>query len=53
VKVPFVFGVAFLRDETGAARILVVRHDYFVAAEIESALSQAQFDVIGVAKFRR
>ena len=50
VKVPLVFGVAFLRHDssgaktqTGAARILVVSDDYFVAAEIKSALGQAQF----------
>ena len=47
VKVPLVFGVAFLRHDssgaktqTGAARILILRDDYLVATEIESALTQ-------------
>jgi two-component system, response regulator PdtaR len=49
--------VAFSRDDpagaaktrTEAARVLVVEDDYLVAAEIESALDQAGFDVIGIA----
>ena len=51
------FAVAFSRDDaagtakTGAdaARVLVVEDNYLVAAEIESALGTAGFDVIGVA----
>ncbi len=51
------FPVVFSRDDTtGAAksggqgaRVLVVEDDFLVASEIESALSNAGFDVIGIA----
>jgi DNA-binding NarL/FixJ family response regulator len=51
------FAVAFSRDDPAgaakthadAARVLVVEDDYLVAAEIESALDTAGFDVIGIA----
>jgi DNA-binding NarL/FixJ family response regulator len=51
------FAAAFSRDDPAgaaktraeAARVLVVEDDYLVAAEIESALGTAGFDVIGIA----
>jgi DNA-binding NarL/FixJ family response regulator len=51
------FAVAFSHDDPAgaaktradAARVLVVEDDYLVAAEIESALDTAGFDVVGIA----
>ncbi len=51
------FPAAFSRDDPAgsanthaeAARVLIVEDDYLVAAEIENALDQAGFDVIGIA----
>jgi two-component system, response regulator PdtaR len=49
--------LAFSRDDTSGAaearaepaRVLVVEDDFLVATEVESALSMAGFDVIGIA----